>query len=388
MRKTLVLAAVVSGVGFAEAEWGHAQTAAAASPRAGKVTVEKAAFGRMPDGTRVDLYTLRNAAGMEVRVMTYGATLICVKVPDRQGKLENVTLYLDSFDDYLRGHPLFGSVVGRYANRIAGAKFTLDGVEYPVTPNAGKHHIHGGRNGFQKIVWKARPLLDADRAGVELSHTSPDGHEGYPGKLDVTMIYKLSPDNRLTMEYVARTDKPTHVNLTNHAYWNLAGAGSGDVLGHVLMLNADRYLPADQKKIPLGELRSVKGTVMDFTRPKAIGSRIERVEGENYDHCYVLCKQPGHPLSLCARVVEPRSGRVMEVFTTQPGVQLYTARGLGGRLSGGGKPYGPYHGLCLETQHYPNAPNQPEFPSTVLRPGQTYRHLTVHKFSVRLKEKQ
>ena len=385
MRTTAALAAILPAVVLGPAAWGHAQAAPAEE---GKVTVEKSTFGRMPDGARVDLYTLANAAGMEVRVMTYGATLVSVKVPDRGGKLDNVTLYLDTLDDYLRGHPLFGSVVGRYANRIAGAKFTLDGVEYPITPNAGKNHIHGGRSGFHKLVWKARPLRDADGAGVELSHTSPDGHEGYPGKLDVTVTYKLSPDNQLTMEYVARTDKPTVVNLTNHAYWNLAGAGSGDVLGHVLMLNADRYLPADDKKIPTGEVAAVKGTVMDFTGPKTVGSRIKQVEQENYDHCYVLNKKAGQRLSLCARVVEPKSGRVMEVFTTQPGVQLYTARWLGSRLSGGGKPYGPYHGLCLETQHYPNAPNQPEFPSTVLRPGQTYRQVTVHKFSLRLKEKK
>ncbi|HUU92568.1 MAG TPA: aldose epimerase family protein [Phycisphaerae bacterium] len=350
---------------------------AAASP-----SVVKSAFGRMPDGTAVDRYTLTNSHGLQAEVMTYGATLTAVKVPDRQGRLANVTLYLDTFEDYLRGHPLFGSVVGRYANRIAGAAFTLDGVEYALTPNAGKNHIHGGRVGFQKLVWDARPVRESDSVGVELNHTSPDGHEGYPGTLAVKVTYTLTEANELRMAYEARTDKPTLVNLTNHAYWNLAGAGSGDVLGHVLTLNADRYLPADKQKIPLGQLKSVKGTPMDFTEPKTIGSRIDQVEDRNYDHCYVLNKKDGERLSLAARVVEPTSGRVMEVHTTQPGVQVYTAKHLSNRFKAGGKEYGPYHGVCLETQHFPDSPNRPAFPSTVLRPGETYRQVTIHTFGV------
>jgi len=350
---------------------------AAASP-----SVVKSAFGRMPDGTAVDRYTLTNSHGLQVEVMTYGATLAAVKVPDREGRLANVTLYLDTFADYLRGHPLFGSVVGRYANRIAGAAFTLDGVEYALTPNAGKNHIHGGRTGFQKIVWDARPVRGDGSVGVELTHTSPDGHEGYPGTLNVKVTYTLTEANELKMAYEARTDKPTLVNLTNHAYWNLAGAGSGDVLGHVLTLNADRYLPADKRKIPLGQLKSVKGTPMDFTEPKTIGSRIEQVEDRNYDHCYVLNKKDGERLSLAARVVEPTSGRVMDVHTTQPGVQVYTAKHLSSRFKAGGKEYGPYHGICLETQHFPDSPNRPAFPSTVLRPGRTYRHVTIHTFGI------
>ena len=345
-------------------------------------SVVKSAFGRMPDGAAVDRYTLTNSRGLQVEVMTYGATLTAVKVPDREGRLANVTLHLDTCEDYVRGHPLFGSVVGRYANRIAGATFTLDGVEYALTPNAGKNHIHGGRQGFQKIVWEARPVRSDRSAGVELTHTSPDGHEGYPGTLSVKVTYALTEANELRMEYEARTDKPTHVNLTNHAYWNLAGAGSGDVLGHVLLLNADRYLPADERKIPLGQLKSVKDTPMDFTEPRTIGSRIDQVEDRNYDHCYVLSKKDGERLSLAARVVEPKSGRVMEVYTTQPGVQLYTAKGLSDRIKTGGVPYGPYHGFCLETQHFPDSPNRPAFPSTVLRPGEAYRHVTIHAFSI------
>ena len=267
-------------------------------------------------------------------------------------------------------------------NRIAGARFTIDGVEYPLTANAGQNHIHGGKQGFQKIVFQAKPLRENDRAGVEFSHTSPDGHEGYPGTLDVTVTYWLTADNRLIMRYVARTDKPTHLNLTNHAYWNLAGAGSGDVLGHQLMLNADRYLPSDDRRMPLGNIEPVRDTPMDFTKPQTIGARVEQVQGENYDHCYVLKKKSGERLWLAARVVEPKTGRVMEVHTTQPGVQLYTAKGVSDRYGADGKSYGPYHGFCLETQHYPDAPNRPAFPSTLLRPGETYEEVTIHKFSV------
>jgi len=343
--------------------------------------VQRSSFGRLADGRAVDLYTLTNRQGMRVRVMTYGATLVGVEVPDRTGRVDNVTLYLDSLDDYLAGHPLFGSVVGRFANRIAGARFTLDGVEYRLTPNAGRNHIHGGRNGFQKKLWLARPLKGEKRAGVELRLTSPHGEEGYPGTLEATMRYTLDDRNELRMEYEARTDKPTHVNLTNHAYWNLAGAGSGDVLDHLLYLNADRYLPADEAKIPSGELRPVRGTPLDFTRPQTIGSRIDQVPG-GYDHCYVLNKPAGKRMALAARLIEPHSGRVMEVWTTQPGVQLYTANGLGSRFRGGGEPYGPHHGVCLETQHFPDSPNKPQFPSTVLRPGERYHEVTVHRFSI------
>jgi aldose 1-epimerase len=351
--------------------------AADGAPRA-----RKSVFGQLPDGTAIDRYTLTNAAGLEASVMTLGATLISVKTPDRAGKFDEVTLHLDTLDDYRRGHPLFGSVVGRFANRIAGAKFTLDGVEYPLTPNAGQHHIHGGRVGFQNVVWKAAPVETPDSAGVVLSHVSPDGHEGYPGTLTVQVTYTLTNQNELRIEYSAQTDKPTLVNLTNHVYWNLAGAGSGDVLGHELMLAADRYLSADAQKIPTGELRSVRGTPMDFTTPQTIGSRLQAVEDQNYDHCYVLNKTPGQRLSRFSRAVEPKTGRVMEVDTTQPGVQLYTAKGLGGRLGADGAVYGPYYGFCLETQHYPDSPHHPEFPSTVLRPGETFRETTVYRFSV------
>ncbi len=378
-----VLALVVVLAALPAGQWVQAAERAAETPEpAGNtLAVERSAFGRLPDGRQVDLYTLTNRRDMRVKVMTYGATLIAVEVPDREGRVENVTLFLDSLDDYLAGHPLFGSVVGRYANRIAGAQFVLDGVKYPITPNAGTNHIHGGRNGFQKQLWDARALEGEDRVGVELRLVSPDGEEGYPGKLEVAVRYTLNNDNELCMDYTARTDKPTHVNLTNHAYWNLAGAGSGDVLGHVLRLNADHYLPADRAKLPSGRIEPVRGTPLDFARPQTVGSRIEQVPG-GYDHCYVLNKPSGERMARAARLVDAESGRVMEVWTTQPGVQLYTANGLSDRFRGGGKPYGPHHGVCLETQHYPDSPNKPQFPSTVLRPGEVYHEVTIHRFSV------
>ncbi|NOX54704.1 MAG: galactose-1-epimerase [Planctomycetes bacterium] len=347
-----------------------------------RLDVQRSVFGKMPDGRPVHLYTLTNSHGVRAKVMTFGATLIAVEVPDRRGQFANVTLYLDSLGEYLKGHPLFGSVVGRYANRISGAKFVLDGVEYRLEANARGNHIHGGRNGFQKRLWRAAPERRPDAAAVKLWLRSPDGDAGYPGNLDVTVTYSLNDENELRIDYTATTDKPTVVNLTNHAYWNLAGAGSGDVLSHRLMLNADHYLPADARKIPTGEIRPVKGTPMDFTRPMPIGSRIDQVPG-GYDHCYVLKKRPSKRFSLAARLDDPSSGRTMEVWTTQPGVQVYTANGLSDRFGAGGRRYGPHHAVCLETQHYPDSPNKPQFPSTVLRPGQTYHEWTVHRFGVR-----
>jgi len=346
------------------------------------MSIQKETFGKTSDGTEVDRYSLTNANGLRVKVMTYGATVTSVEVPDRNGKMANVTLNLETFEQYLAGHPCFGTVCGRYANRIAKGKFTLDGTEYTLAINNGPNHLHGGRKGFDKRVWRAEPVESEDSVGVALSYNSRDGEEGYPGNLSVKVTYTLTNDDELKMEYIARTDKATPVNLTNHAYWNLAGAGSGDVLEHQLMINADRYLPVDKTLIPLGKPAGVKDSPMDFTVPKTIGSRIAEVEG-GYDHCYVLNKKEGETLSLAARVVEPTSGRVMEIYTTQPGIQLYTANGLDGRLSGAaGKPYGKHHAFCLETEHFPDSPNQPDYPSTVLQPGQTFRELTVHKFGV------
>lgn len=329
-------------------------------------------------GIEVQECILTNTFGIEVKVLNLGAMITSVKTPDRNGKLDAITLFRENPSEYRTKRGVLGTVIGRFANRIAGARFTLDGKEYRLTANSQGNHIHGGPTGFHTQVWDVEALeKDEGSVAVRLSLKSPDGHEGYPGTLQVTVVYRLTDRNELWMEYTATTDKPTHVNLTNHAYWNLKG--EGDVLGHLLKLNADRYLPTDKKKIPVGRPAPVEGTAMDFTDWRTIGSRIEQVEGKNYDHCYVLNRGDGHKLVLAASVKEPTTGRVMEVFTTQPGVQLYTARGM--KFSRGDRVYGEYPALCLETQHFPNAPNEPSFPSTVLRPGETFHETTMHRFS-------
>ena len=352
-----------------------------------KMNVSKQAYGKLPDGTEVDRYTLTNSNGLKVEVLNYGATIMSVETPDRNGKLGIVTLHRDSFADYIEQKdgryttPFFGPVAGRYANRIAKGRFTLDGKQYKLATNDNKvNHLHGGRKGFDKAVWKAEPVRGEGFVGVALSYVSPDGEEGYPGTLTAKVTYSLTDKDELKMEYVATTDKPTVVNLTNHAYWNLAGAGTGDVLGHELMLNADRFLPVDDTLIPLGDPKPVKGTAMDFTTPKRIGVDMANVEG-GYDHCFVLNKK-GEEMSLVARVTEPTSGRLMEVTTTQPAVQLYCGNFLDGSITADGKTYEKHYGFCLETQHYPDSPNRPEYPTTVLKPGETYKHTTVHKFGV------
>ena len=342
--------------------------------------IEKTSMGKTPDGQEVDAYTLSNAHGLKATIMTYGATLISMETPDRSGKLTNITLSLDCLKDYLAGHPFFGSIAGRYANRITKGRFTLDGVEYRLATNMGTCHLHGGVRGFDKYVWTAKPAQGGDAAEVAFSMESPDGDEGYPGKLSVTVVYTLTADDRLIMDYTASTDKATVLNLTNHAYWNLGSPASGNILDHKVWIDADRYLPMNDDMIPTGELRSVKGGPWDFTSPHTIGERIAQVPG-GYDHCYIFNKSQDR-LRLGARVVHGGSGRAMEVYTTQPAVQLYVANFLDGTLQGGGVRYGKNWGLCLETQHYPDSPNKPAFPSTVLRPGQTYRETTVHKFSV------
>jgi aldose 1-epimerase len=348
-----------------------------------KMNIQKELFGKLPGGEAVDLYTLANGKGMKAKIMSYGATVIGVEAPDRNGKSENLTLYLDTFDEYAKGHPFFGSAVGRYGNRIAKGKFTLDGKQYVLATNDRGNHLHGGHSGLDKKIWKAEPIQTADTAGVAFTGTSPDGEEGYPGTLSVKVTYSLTSQNELKMEYEATTDKPTVVNLTNHAYWNLAGAGSGDALSHEVTINADGYLPVDDTLIPLGNIAPVKGTPMDFaSKPMTIGSRIAELQG-GYDHCYVINKKPGEKMALAATIVEPSCGRVMEIHTDQPGIQFYTGNFLDGTISAGGKKYGKNAGFCLETQHFPDSPNQPQFPSTVLRPGETYIHRTIHKFSVR-----
>lgn len=357
--------------------------AGAATVSGAGLAVSSAPYGKTTDGRPVEIYTLANSKGLAVRVMTLGATLIGVDAPDRNGKFANVTLHLDSFADYDAGHPSFGSTVGRFANRIGHARFVIDGKEFQITPNSKPHHIHGGKNGFGKLVWAAKPLRERDRVGVEFSLTSPDGDEGYPGTVKVRALYWLNEANELTMEYFGETDRPTHLNLTNHAYWNLGGAGSGDVLGQLLTLHADHYLAIDEKKIPTGPLVEVKGTPFDFTKPFAIGARIAEVPGGGYDHCYVVRRAKAGELAPVARLEDPASGRVMEILTTQPGMQLYTANYLSNKLKAGGKAYDAHHGVCFEAQAFPDAPNKPQFPSSLLRPGQTYHQVTLHRFSVR-----
>ncbi len=346
-----------------------------------KMNIKKELFGKLPTGEEVDVFTLTNGKGMQVKIMTYGATIIDVEAPDRNGKSENLTLYLDTFDEYAKGHPFFGSTVGRYGNRIANGKFTLDGRQYNLARNDRGNSLHGGEKCFSKVIWKAQDVKSIDAVGVTFTYASPDGDEGYPGTLSAKVTYSVTDRNELKMEYEATTDKPTVVNLTNHAYWNLAGAGSGDILDQQMMINADGYLPVNDTLIPLGKIAPVKDTPMDFvTKPMTIGSRIAEVPG-GYDHCYVLNKKPGEKLSLAAKIVDPKSGRIMEILTDQPGIQFYTGNFLDGTISAGGKKYVKNGAFCLETQHYPDSPNQPRFPSTVLRPGETYIHRTVHKFS-------
>jgi aldose 1-epimerase len=347
--------------------WGFAlnQAGGAALPR-----LEETEFGKLPDGGSVKLFTLRNARGLSAKIISYGATLMELQTPDRDGALTNVVLGAATLEPYLKGFNAAASVIGRVANRIAQARFTLDGVEYKLAANSGANHIHGGRVGFAKVNWQARALPAGPGASaVQFTYFCKDGEEGYPGNLTVTVTYTLTDDNELRLEYEATTDKATPVNLTNHAYFNLAG--HGDVLDHELWLAADRYTRADDQLIPTGELASVKGTPLDFTAPAAIGARIAQLKPKpgGFDHNFVL--SGGKSLALAARVRDPKSGRVMEVRTTEPGVQLYTANHL------------QHAGLCLETQHYPDSVHHPEFPSTILRPGQTFKSATAFAFSAK-----
>jgi aldose 1-epimerase len=347
-----------------------------------KITEQE--WGTNSDGKPVKLFTLTNANGMVAKIMTLGAILTELHVPDRHGNTANVVLGFDNLDRYLKGHPAFGSTIGRVANRIANARFTLEGHEYTLAANHGSHHIHGGRVGFHKVVWDARPLPGNDEGGaVEFKYHSRDGEEGYPGNLAVTVVYTLTNDNELRIDFTATTDKPTPVNLTNHSYFNLAG--SGDVLDHELMIAADHYTPSDDDLIPTGEIATVKGTPLDFTQPEKIGARIDQLKPRpgGYDHNYVL-NDGGKSFALAARAYEPSSGRVMETFTTEPGVQLFTANFFDGRVTGtGGVKYVCHAGFCLETQHYPDSVNHPNFPSTILRPGETFKSATSFRFSAR-----
>ncbi len=348
-----------------------------------KATVQKAKFGTMPDGAVIYQYTLANAKGLKAKVITYGAILTELDVPDRNGKMGDVVLGFDNLDQYLKGDPFFGATVGRVANRIAKGRFTLDGHAYTLATNDGPNHLHGGIKGFDKVVWKAAVLRRKNAAAVRFTYTSPDGEEGYPGTLKVTVIYSLTDDNELRLDYKATTDKATPVNLTNHSYWNLACGG--DILDNEVMINAARYTPVDATLIPTGELAPVKGTVMDFTTLHPIRDRIGELTNKpsGYDHNYCL-NGGGGKLALAAQVYEPKSGREMDVLTTEPGIQFYTGNFLDGTLTGKyGITYQQHAALCLECDHYPDSINHPAFPNTVLRPGETYKQTTIYKFSTK-----
>jgi aldose 1-epimerase len=347
--------------------------------------IEKSPFGTTPSGEPVELYTLKNASKVEIRIMTYGGTVISLKVPDRNGTPGDIVLGYETLDGYLKNSPYFGSIIGRYGNRIGKGQFSLDGKQYTLPKNNGENTLHGGIKGFDKVVWKATEFKSKEGPALSLTYLSKDGEEGFPGNLNATVVYTLTNNNELRLEYTATTDKVTVVNLTHHSYFNLAGEGS--ILQHELMINADRFTPVDAGLIPTGELRSVKGTPMDFTKTTAIGARIDQqdeqlVMGKGYDHNWVLNRSTGK-LLLAAKAYEPRSGRVMEVLTIEPGLQFYSGNFLDGTITGkGGQVYKQRYGFCLETQHFPDSPNKAAFPSTILKPGQQYKSITVYKFTV------
>jgi aldose 1-epimerase len=375
---SVVLAAALTGC--AGSKCGSCCGAAAES-----ATIEKSAWGKMPDGTPVELFTLKSSKGMEVKISNYGGIVTSMTAPDRSGKFEDVVLGYDKLDGYLKATPYFGCLVGRYANRIAKGQFTLDGKIYALATNNYPNTLHGGLKGFDKVVWNVvRARVTSEGPALELSYLSKDGEEGFPGNLNVTATYTLTEKNELRTDFKATTDKPTVVNLTQHSYFNLRG--KGDVLGHEVYINADKFTPVDANLIPTGELRPVAGTPFDFTKPTSIGARIVQADeqlkfGNGYDHNWVLNKTPGE-LSLAARVVEPETGRVLEILTTEPGMQFYTGNFLDGTITGkGGWTYKFREGFAMEPQHFPDSPNQPNFPSTVLRPGQVYKNTIIQRVS-------
>jgi len=356
-----------------------------AQERGTKMNIKKAEFGRTKRGEVAHIYTLTNANGCEVRITNYGGIVVSLKVPDKAGELADVVLGYETLDKYIEKTPYFGALVGRYGNRIGKGKFTLNGKEYTLAVNNGPNHLHGGIIGFDKVVWRAKETRKPEGVGLELTYLSKDGEEGYPGNLSVTVRYLWTNDNELRIDYAATTDKPTVVNLTNHSYFNLAC--KGDILGHELMIDADKFTPVDEGLIPTGELRNVAGTPMDFRKATAIGARIEQPDeqlkfGLGYDHNWVLNRSGS--LRLVARMYEPTTGRVLEVYTTEPGVQFYCGNFLDGTITGKyGTVYHKRYGLCLETQHFPDSPNKPSFPSTVLKPGEKYASTTIYKFATK-----
>ena len=343
----------------------------------------------MPSQGKADslsqLFTLKNKSGVTVTITPFGGNIVSILVPDKDGKLVDVVLGYDSAKEYVGAKGYYGSTIGRYGNRIAKGKFSLDGKEYQLATNNGENALHGGPNGFHNVMWNGREIDTPNGKAVEITYVSKDGEEGYPGNLSTKVVFSLNDSSELRIDYEATTDKATVLNLTNHSYFNLSGEGSGEILNHEIMINADRFLPVDKGLIPTGELRQVKGTPFDFTQPHKIGERIDADEeqvktGGGYDHCFVLNKKAPNELSLAARVTDPTSGRRMEVWTTEPAVQFYTGNFLNGGVGKGGKKYNYRGAFCLETQHFPDSPNQPTFPSTTLRPGEEFRSTTIYRF--------
>lgn len=358
------------------------------TPAKPQLSVTKEAYGETPDGP-ADLYTLKNANGLEVGITNYGGIIVSIKAPDQNGSFADVVLGFDDLTGYLGPHPHFGTLVGRYGNRIGNARFAIGSETYTLAANNGKNHLHGGNKGFGKVLLTGTEIATDDGTGVEMTYLSKDMEEGYPGNLQVTLSYVLTNDDELRIEYRATTDKATVVNLTNHSYFNLAGEGNGDILSHLLRINADNYTPVDEGLIPTGEIAPVEGTPFDFRKSMTIGARVESAHeqiriGGGYDHNYVLNQESEGEMTLAAAVFERTSGRTLEVYTTEPGVQFYCGNFLDGSVVGkGGKAYQKRFGFCLETQHFPDSPNQESFPSTLLEPGQVYNTTTVFKFGVK-----
>lgn len=377
----LVLGALGLTAGCGTSPSGRADGGASGSRRA---SVSRASFGTLPSGEAVEVFTLINAHGIELDAITYGGIVTSLRTPDRQGHFADIVLGYDTLEGYLRRSPYFGAIVGRYGNRIGGGTFTIDGATHALATNNGPNHLHGGVRGFDKVNWRAEPFEREGEVGVALRYTSADGEEGYPGRLEAQVIYTLRDDNTWTVDYEATTDEPTHVNLTQHTYFNLVGDGSRDVLDHELRIRADRYTPVDATLIPTGELAPVEGTPFDFREPTPIGARIDADHpqirnGLGYDHNFVLTRE-GDGLFEAIEVRASTTGRTLTVSTTEPGVQFYTGNFLDGSITGkGGHVYRRRFGFCLETQHFPDSPNKPLFPSTLLRPGETYRSTTVYR---------
>jgi len=359
------------------------------TPSVAKSSITRTPFGALPDGTGIEQFTLTNASGAEVRIINYGGIITAIKVPDREGKLDDVVLGYDSFDPYIKNPTFFGPIIGRYANRIAKGEFALEGKTYKLAINNEPNTLHGGIKGFDKVVWQAEPLETTEAIGVALTYVSLDGEEGYPGTLTTRVTYTFNNANELTVDYSATTDKTTVLNFTNHSYFNLGGHDSGDVLNHLLTIHAERYTATDATGIPTGELATVADTSLDFRTSKSIGAQIaeQYKTGLGYDHNFVVDRAENaksNELVLAARAEEPKSGRVLEVRTTEPGIQLYTANHMDGSLIGKtGHAYNKHNAFCLETQHFPDSPNQPSFPTTVLKPGETFQSKTIYAFSTK-----